>query len=73
MSFNIVLAGTLSEKTSLSQERGNGAIAGIASGVPIFIIVGVMIVAGVILLKLVLSRRSTKRQMERLQLDILAM
>ena len=66
------MAGTLSERTSLSQERGNGAIAGIASGVPIFIVVVVMVVVGVILLKLVLSRRSKKRQMERIQLDILA-
>ena len=47
-------------------------LSGIISGALIFILVVVMTVVGVVIMKLVLSRRSKRKRMERVQLDILA-
>ena len=47
-------------------------LAGIISGALIFILVVVMTVVGVVIMKMVLSRRSKRKRMERVQLDILA-
>ena len=52
--------------------NGNGAVTGAVVGVLLFVLLASGIAVGVVLVMVVFSKRRRKKQMERMQLDILA-
>ena len=74
MNFSDAAVRSLRDDGSSSVKKGDdGSVTGAVVGVVVFILLAVLLVVGVVLLLVLSSKRHKRKQLERMQLDILAM